>query len=178
MAVLKKLESYVRGLLAAVFVCAAALAAVVIQRPPNWAAYTLMILAAGLTMLFYIYIPARKKLMLTQLIVENAILHIEPAVLHGHDGEAEESLCEAVRMYVSVFGIMLGGKIIKWGHDGGLDCRLKAVEIGHDYLSIDYGTKDKARKIRMLYDRPDSSSLADIIEKFRYETGIVPVVKE
>jgi len=36
----------------------------------------------------------------------------------------------------------------------------------------------KVRNIRLLHARPDSSVLADIIEKFRYETGIVPAITE
>jgi len=174
---LKKLVLYARGSLAAVVVCGAALAVVLTQQPLNWAAYALMILAAGLAALFN-YVPARKKLISAQLILDNTILHIEPAVLCGRGEETEENPCETVEMYVSVFGILLGDKIIKWGQDGGRDGRLKAVEIGRDYLSIDYGTKVEVRNIRLLYTRPDSDSLAGIVEKFRYETGIVPVVKE
>ena len=174
---MKKLLLHARGSKAAVVVSAAALAGVLIQRPPDWAAYALVISAAGLAAL-YLYIPARKKLLSAQLIVENTILHIEPAVLHGRDEKAEDNPCETVGMYVSVFGILLGGEIITWGQDGGRDDRLKAVEIGRDYLSIDYGTKGEVQNIRLLYARPDSDSLAGIVEKFRYETGIVPVVKD
>ena len=174
---MKKLVLHARVSLAAVVVCAAALTVALIQRPTNWTAYALMILAAELAALFR-YVPARKKLISAQLIVENAILHIEPAVLHGRNKEAEENLCETVGMYVSVFGILLGGEIITWGQDGDRDGRLKAVEIGRDYLSIDYGTRGEAQNIRLLYARPDSDSLAGIVKKFRYETGIVPVIKD
>jgi hypothetical protein len=52
------------------------------------------------------------------------------------------------------------------------------VEIGQDYLSIDYGRGAEVNNIRLLYIRPDSVVLATIIEKFRFETGIVPVVKQ
>ena len=173
---MEKLLLRTRSSLAAVVVCAAALAVALVQRPPHWAAYALMMLAAGLAAL-RLYISARKKLISAQLIVENAILYIEPAVLRGRDGEGEENPCKTICMYVSVFGILLGGAIITWGQDGDRDGRLKAVEIGRDYLSIDYGTKKEAQNIRLLYARPDSDSLAGIVEKFRYETGIVPVVK-
>jgi hypothetical protein len=50
------------------------------------------------------------------------------------------------------------------------------VEIGRDYLSIDYGIDMDIRNIRLLYARPDSDILAGIIEKFRYETGITPTI--
>ena len=76
-------------------------------------------------------------------------------------------------MFVSGFGILLGSKIIKFNQGG---IRLKAVEIGRDYLSIDFGTDVEIRNIRLLHIRPDSAALAGIIEKFRYETGITPTI--
>jgi len=175
---MKKLALHARICLAAVVLCSAALAGTLILRPPKWAVYTPMILAAGLATLFLCYIPVRKKLISAQLIVENAILHIQPAVLCGPNGGDKANPCETVEMYVSVFGVLLGSKIIKWGQDGGRDGRLKAVEIGRGYLSIAYGAKEDIKNIRLLYNRPGDDTLAGIIEKFRYETGIVPVVKE
>ena len=112
-----------------------------------------------------------------QLIVENQILHIQPAVFREPDNRKESGIqpCETIEMFVSGFGILLGSKIIKFNQEG---IRLKAVEIGRDYLSIDYGTDAEVRNIRLLHVRPDSAVLVGIIEKFRYETGIVPVITE
>jgi hypothetical protein len=172
---MKKLTARARGTKAAVAVAAAALGFVLVRQPLYWAAYALMIAAAGSTALC-LHLAARKKLMAAQLVMENAILHIAPAVLHGRDEKAAANPCETVGMYVSVFGILLGNEIIAWGQDG--DRRLQAVEIGRDCLSIDYGTLEQSQNIRLLYTRPDSDSLAAIVENFRYETGVVPVVKD
>ncbi len=87
--------------------------------------------------------------------------------------ESEAESCETVEMYVSCFGILLGSKVIKFNQEG---IRLKAVEIGRYYLSIDYGIDMDIRNIRLLYARPDSAVLAGIIEKFRYETGVTPTI--
>jgi hypothetical protein len=54
--------------------------------------------------------------------------------------------------------------------------RLKAVEIGQDYLSPDYGRDTDIRNIRLIHSSPDSAVLESIIEKFRYETGITPTI--
>ncbi|MGI1659999.1 MAG: hypothetical protein ACRKFN_13695 [Desulfitobacterium sp.] len=118
-----------------------------------------------------------KKLKAAQLILENQILHIQPVVFRELDDRKESEIrsCETVEMFISGFGILLGSKIIKFNQEG---IRLKAVEIGRDYLSIDYGTDGEVRNIRLIHARPDSAVLVGIIEKFRYETGIVPVVTE
>lgn len=125
----------------------------------------------------FLFFTMSKKLKDARLIVENQILHIQPAVFREPSNRNESGIqpCETVEMFVSGFGILLGSKIIKFNREG---IRLKAVEIGQDYLSIDYVTDAEARNIRLLHARPDSSTLAGIIEKFRYETGILPVVTE
>ena len=125
--------------------------------------------------LFYF---ANKNLRSARLIVENMILHIRPAVLQGRNSRQkdEDGLGENLEMVVSVFGILLGAKIIKWGQEGGRDGRLKAVEIGKDYLSIDYGTLGETHNIRLIYSRPEGETLTQITEKFRRDTGVVPTV--
>ena len=162
---MKKLTLHARGSLTAVIVFAAALAGALILRPPYWLAYAPVILAAGLAALLH-YIPARKNLRSAQLIVENTIIPIQPAVICGQTNFG---------IYVSVFGILLDDQIIEWG--GGSGKSLKAVKIGRDYISIDCGTKEDDQHVRLLYPRPGDDELTAIIEKFRYETGIVPTME-
>ena len=159
--------------------CAAWLAAALTLRFPYWEYYVVFALMGG-TLAAAILFTASKNLRSARLIVENTILHIQPAVLQGRDEEHgdEDNLHETFGMFVSVFGILLGAKIIKWGQDGGRDGRLKAVQIGRDYLAIDYGTREETQSIRLLYSRPDDDTLAGIIEKFRCDTGIIPTIAE
>ena len=160
---MKKLTLYVRCSLAAVIVFAAALAGALILRPPYLLAYAPIILASGLSALLR-YTSARRNLRAARLIVENTIVSIQPAVICGQAN---------FEIYVSVFGILLDDRIIEWG--GGSGKSLKAVEIGCDYISIDCGTKGNNQHVRLLYSRPGDDELATVIEKFRYETGVVPV---
>jgi len=173
---LKKLALYAYCSLAGVVVFAAASTVVFILRPPYWSAYAPILLALGLSSLLY-YAPARKNLSSAQVITDSAIIYIQPAILRGQtepDIEEAEKLREDFGIYVSIFGILLGDKIIMFNHNG---IRLRKVEIGRDYISIDYGARDDAlQNVRLLYSRPGGNELADIIEKFRYETGVVPVV--
>ena len=155
-------------------ICAVAFALALILQPPNWTPYAVVALMAGLiaALLFF---AMNQRLTAARLIVENQILHIQPAVLRERDSmkESEAESCETVEMFVSCFGILLGSKVIKFNQEG---IRLKAVEIGRDYLSLDYGRDTDIRSIRLIHSRPDSAVLTDIIEKFRYETGITPTI--
>lgn len=92
----------------------------------------------------FLFFTMSKKLKDAQLIVENQIFHIEPAVYRKPEDRKESGIqpCETVEMFVSAFGILLGSKIIKFNQGG---IRLKAVEIGRDYLSIDFGTDAEIR---------------------------------
>ena len=171
---MKKIARYARCLLAASIFCAIAFAAALILQPPSWKLYAGVALTAGLIAAF-LFFTMRKKLTAARLIVENQILHIQPAVQRVRNSmkESEAESLETVEMFVSCFGILLGSKVIKFNQEG---IRLKAVEIGRDYLSLDYGRDTDIHNIRLIYSRPDSTVLASIIEKFRYETGITPTV--
>ena len=171
---MKKIAWYARCLLAASIFCAVAFAAVLILQPANWKPYAAMALSAGLIAAFLFFIM-NQRLTAARLIVENQILHIQPAVQRVWDStkESEAKPCETVEMFVSCFGILLGSKVIKFNQEG---IRLKAVEIGRDYLSLDYGRDMDIRNIRLIHSSPDSAVLESIIEKFRYETGIIPTI--
>ncbi len=171
---MKKIIRYSRCFLAASIFCTAALAATLILQPTNWKPYAVVALSAGLIAAF-LFFTMNQRLIAARLIVENQILHIQPAVLRERDSmkESEAASCETVEMFVSCFGILLGSKVIKFNQE---DIRLKDVEIGRDYLSLDYGRDTDLRNIRLIHSRPDSAVLAGIIEKFRYETGITPTI--
>jgi len=172
----KKLKLRTLCSLAAAVVFSAAGTATFILRPPYWVAYAPVIMALGLVALLQ-YIPAYKEYSAAQAIAENTIIRIQLADMRGQtewDIEEAEKLRETYVICISAFGVLLGDKIINWG--GGSDKRLKAVEIGHDYISIDYGTKENNQNVRLLYARPGEDELAEIIMKFRKEANVVPSV--
>ncbi len=171
---MKKIMRYSRCLLSASIFCVIAFVTALILKPPNWKLYVILFLASG-AITISLFIKMTQMLLAARLIVENRILHIQPAVLSERDSmkENEVQSCESIEMFVSCFGILLGSKVIKFNQEG---IRLKAVEIGLNYLSLDYGRDTDIRSIRLINPRPDSSALAGIIEKFRYETGITPTI--
>jgi len=74
---------------------------------------------------------------------------------------------------VSYFGILLGGKIIKFNQGG---IRLRALEIGAVFISLTYGTEKRTQNIRLLRPVINPAELDKIAEKFRYETGSTPAL--
>lgn len=125
---------------------------------------------AGLSMREY------KKLKMAELIIENQILHIRPAIINaGVCGLGGISSAGGMEVFISCFGILLDSQIIKFNLDG---IYLKGVEIGREYMCLIYGTKFSTQKTRILHGALDSEKLSSIVEEFRFETGIVPVVTD
>ena len=131
-----------------------------------------LIIASGISAGFWI--REHRKLKIARLIAENPILHIHTAVIRDLSGEtAQRSDTESTEVFISYFGILLDEKTIKFNQDG---IRLKAVEIGNDFISFTYGTEKRTQYIRLLRPAIDPATLEQICERFRYETGIAPTL--
>ncbi len=111
-----------------------------------------------------------QKLKTARLIVENQILCIRPAVISG-EGEAAHH--KSIDVYISYFGILLSTDIVKFNQDS---IRLTAVEIGRDFISLTYGAGGRVRTTRLLRAAIPREELADIVERFRFETGVTPEI--
>lgn len=118
-----------------------------------------------------------KRLKAARLIIENQILHIQPAVIDAGDRgkEAVDSPSKTIEVFISCFGILLDSKIIKFNQEG---VHLKNVEIGRDFICLTYGTDRRTQKTRLLHAQIDNRELNNIVEKFRYETGVVPIITD
>ena len=171
---MKKLVRRARCALAAAALCAAAAVLSLALRPPGWRLCAAAALGAGLLAALALSATSGE-LKTARLIVENQIVRIQPAVLGapaGGTGPRPHPM-ESVEVFVSCFGILLGSRVILFNRDG---IRLRAVEIGRDCLSLDYGRGADVRRIRLLHPRPDGAALDDVVEKFRYETGVTPTI--
>ena len=113
-----------------------------------------------------------RKLKIARLIAENPILHIRTATIS--DISSEMAQPEDIEIFISYFGILLDAKVIKFNQDG---IRLRAVEMGNDFISFTYGTEKWTRNIRLLRSVVDPASVEEISERFRYETGIMPTLR-
>ncbi len=131
-----------------------------------------VVIAGGIAAGFWI--RELGKLKIARLIAENAILHIRTAVISDLSGEAaQQQKPESTEVFISYFGILLDAKIIKFNQDG---IRLRAVEIGKDFISFTCGMEKQTRNIRLLRPAIDPAAMEKISERFRYETGITPTL--
>jgi hypothetical protein len=112
---------------------------------------------------------------LAKLIMENKILHIETAKINQISDDTSISTfgIESFEVFISCFGILLGSKVIKFNIDG---INLKKVEIGNDFIFLVYGKDKKNESIRLLHKSIEKPELLSIIDLFRHETGITPIV--
>ena len=118
-----------------------------------------------------------RKLKSAQLIMDNQILSIFPAKIkvEGCGENPKISSVKSLEVIVSCFGILLGSDVIEFNHNG---ISLKAIEISNDTITLTYGTEQETRNIRLLHQSFDSVRLAEIVEAFRYETGIVAKINK
>lgn len=170
---MNKLLRRTRYYLATLILCTATFTAGIILRPPSWEPYTIIVLAIGIAVLL-LYVKVSQRLKAARLIVENQILHIQPAMIQDHIGEKRfPPLHDSVEVFVSCFGILLDSKIIKFNQEG---IRLKTVELGRDFIWLTYGTKQKVRSTKLLHGEISDGELAEISRRFLYETGITPTI--
>lgn len=114
------------------------------------------------------------KLKTAQLIAENPLLLFRTAAISEMADELAQPIkIENTEVIVSYFGILLDAKIIKFNQDG---IRLRAVEIGGNFISFTYGTEKRTQNIRLLRPAVNQEELEKIVERFRYETGITPTL--
>ena len=115
--------------------------------------------------LFFL-LRARRNSRDAQLIVENQILRTPAAVFWDEAGE------KTVEFVVSCFGVLIGPEIVRFNRDG---VWLRSVELGRNSISLSYGTEKKTRSVKLLCPEISEDERREIVEKLRYETGVVPV---
>lgn len=129
-----------------------------------------VMIASGILAVFFI--RECRKLKTARLIAENPILRIRTAEISSFSAFTEPTKdTEKTEVVISYFGILLDTKIIKFNQDG---IRLRAVEIGEDFISFTYGSKKRMKNTRLMRPPIDPEAMEKIAESFRYETGIKP----
>jgi hypothetical protein len=129
-----------------------------------------LFLVVSMTAVLLVLLIHENRILTTcKLINENQIMRIQLAEIEIENRKKGQDI-EAV---ISCFGILLGSKVIKFNLEG---IQLKSVEICKEYICLSYGTKKKNEKIRILYGGFGMEECSQIVEKFRYETGVIPTI--
>lgn len=145
----------------------------VIFRIDMFGFYALLILTSGLLVILLMREFGAYRI--AKLIIENKIMSIEAAEINKRSYDASENILkiDSLEFFISCFGILLGSRVIKFNIDG---VRLKKIEIGNDLICLAYGTTNSIKYIKLIHGVIDKNELKIIVERFRYETGIVPII--
>lgn len=137
--------------------------------------YILLFLLAVTTLIIARYFYHQlQRLKMAGLIAENAVLSITAGtVLSCEDGANFPESNKTVAVIVSTFGVIAGNKVYKFNCEG---IRLLAMKMDREFIYFTYGTQDKQRHLKLLHGLSQQDDIEAIAEKFRYETGIIPVV--
>jgi len=152
---------------------------IVTGKPATAEPFMMLALLMGLTtvLLILLLIWKFKDYQMAEMIIDNNILLIKAAKIWQEPPTTinRSMPTGGMEVFISCFGILLDSEVIKFNIDG---VKLKNVEIGRDYIELSYGKKERTSSIRLLHGGIDESEMQRIIEQFRYETGIVPVIIE
>ena len=143
-----------------------------VRMHPLYTELLLVVAILATVILLVFLIRSNRRLKTARLIIENQILHIQPAKIEaGTCGETDTTLdIGGIEVFISCFGILLDSKVIKFNQDG---IRLKAAEIGREFICLAYGTDQHTHKTRILHGPIASQELQNIVDRVRYETGVV-----
>lgn len=137
---------------------------------------TIFTITAEIIMIGLLY-KNMNNLKIARLIRENFILKVKTAVINQISGKEcpDKHIIEDNDILVSYFGILFNDKIVKFNQDG---IRLTAMDIGNDFISFTYGNDKQMQNMRIVRPDIEPEAMDEMINKFRYETGIIPKIKK
>ena len=137
---------------------------------------TILIIAAAVT-LIYLLLKDIKNLKIARLIKENFILKVKTAVISEiseKDISHKPTHIDDTEIFVSYFGILFNGRIVKFNQEG---VRLTAMDIGNDFISFTYSNDKQIQNLRIIRPDIEPETIDEMINKFRFETGITPLMR-
>lgn len=123
--------------------------------------------------LLILLIKQKKLLKDAELIWDNPILMVPFTVVSAENSQ-KKSVAE--QTVVSVFGILMGNKIYKWGIDGINGVRLSSVVIEKAHMQLTFGDSTKTMWVRLLHGMVDKQEVFEVKERLWRETGVTAKV--
>lgn len=172
---LKRLRSRVLRLVTSAILCITVCVLILIDIPPRLDLHIFFLVISFAAMIFSVVLTVREynRLRSADLIIDNQILHIRPAVVDSK--ECGSTGAEGIDIYLSCFGILLSSRVICFNRKSN---KLSSVEIGKNFISLSYGTAQHTEKTRLLIEPINAEIMKSIAERFRFETGVVAVFTE
>ena len=135
-----------------------------------------IITIAGGIILICLLLKDINNLKIARLIKENFILKVKTAVISEiseNEIPHKPINIEDTEIFVSYFGILFNGKIVKFNQDG---IRLTAMDIGNDYISFTYGNEKQMKNLCIVRPDIEPDAMSEMINRFRFEMGITPTM--
>lgn len=137
-----------------------------------WSEYYLaIVMSMSLLMgsiLLGLWIRAYHNLALGKLIWGNQILKVPAVFSDGID-------ISGLKTVVSGFGILMKDRVIPFNQGG---ARLQSIVIRANSMDIIYGTGGESHEVNLSFQNFNEKEIKDIVDKFRFETGIEPIFWE
>jgi hypothetical protein len=130
---------------------------------------TVIVFGCANIVLLILLIKQKKLLKDAELIWDNLILMVPLAVVSTENG-IERRVAE--QTVFSVFGILIGNKIYKWGTDGINGVRLSSVVIEKAHMQLTFGDDTKTMWVRLLHGMVDEQEVFEVKERLWRETGL------
>lgn len=130
---------------------------------------TALVFGAASIAIFMLLIRQSRLLYDASLIWDNLILAVPSAVITIAGSKEERKAEETV---VSTFGLLLGGKICKWGCDGLRGVRLRAIEIDRERIYLTFNDEVETMQVELLHGMTDEQTVIDVKERMWRETGV------
>lgn len=110
------------------------------------------------------------QLQAARLICENPILCVDVASISDTKNNIQTP---SVNVIVSGFGIMIENTPYKFGQN---DMRLISATLDKQYLNLTFGNNEKVISAKLLHGLDCRTKKDEIVEKMRYETGVVATI--
>lgn len=109
------------------------------------------------------------------LILENEIMKIKVARIEHETSRNNAYIPTTYYLDASIscFGVLLDTKIIKFNRE---KISLNSIEIRRDAISFTYSSQGVSEKLTILHGALDKKQIQCIVDRFRYETGVIPRV--
>lgn len=137
--------------------------------------------------IFFLFLPAtvfvitmlmreHRRYKIAMLIMDNKIMHIQIAREECSDNRpGVPATTRDIGIVISCFGVLIDTNAFKFNIDS---IKLKGVEIGRETICLYYGAEKVTKKIEILHGTIDEQEMQSYVDRFCYETGITPVVRD
>lgn len=127
----------------------------------------------GSAVLLVLLVLQLRRLRDAKLLCDNRILTVPSAVISQPENAGTAVLEETV---VSTFGVLIGGRVYRWGCEGVHGTRLTAIKIDRSRITLTFGGARRSIRVDLPHGLSDRQAVLAICRRLRHETGVDAVL--